>query len=254
MSLELGKTILQQILAKLPDATRATIAPVFEDASATEALTLLGTAAADKTTTAGILADLQKREGELQAYHGQLDTWYQSNKADLDAYAKIKANPNPNPNPPNPDPKPPSTGISKEEVETLLRQRDAEYAAVLGVTQPIALAHLQRFNEVLDVNAIIAHANTNRMTFADAYATVHKDKIDAANKAIEDKRIETLVQERLAAERKNNPQPFPLRTGTVEPSPLDQLAQKPEERSARYTADSAAARYEELVSNAGRAH
>lgn len=253
MSAEKGKSLVQQILAKLPENLRTTVAPAFEAPEAVDALTLLGTAAVDKATADQIAADLAKKEADILTDYNRLHSWYTENKTKLDEYDTLKKGTAPAPPAPAPTPDP-AKYMTREDYEKAQLERDQQYAAVLGVTSQISAQHLQRFGEVLDVNAVIANAGTKKLSFADAYADLHKDKITAANQAAEDARINKLVEERLAEARKTQAQPFPLRGGAVEPSPLDQLLQKPEERANRYTADTAAAKYEELVANAGRTH
>ncbi len=249
MSLEKGKSLVDQILAKLPDPLRAIVQPAFQDPQAVDAITLLGAQAA---TTETLTADLQRRAEQLNTDHANLQAWYTENQAALAEYNRLKAaGPTPTPTPtPTPSPTPAATGVTREELEALMAERDRGYASVLALTTNIAAQHLHRFNEVLDVDALIRHSNQHKVSLQDAYHTVHKEKISAADAAAEKARIDKLVEDGIAERLKTQAQqPFPLRGGQVEASALDliQPNSTDADRATRYTAESAAARYEQLT-------
>jgi hypothetical protein len=257
-ALDSGKSLLQQILGKLPEHVRAVVTPAFEAPEAVDALTLLGDATLARSDYSrqldAINADKAKLDAEqkkVDEYKATLDGWWNENHPKVQQfdvikpeYDKLKAGGG---TPPAPTPPAPATGLTRDELDGILRERDAGYASVLAVTTQLATDHFAKFHEVLNVQDLIVKANAGKMTLLDAYRTVHGEKLQAAEKAAEDARISKLVDERMAEERKKGPLPFPLRGGQMEPSALDQLAMTPEQRQQRFTADAAADRYEQLT-------
>ena len=267
-AIDTGKTIAEQILAKLPESLRGQVKSVFDAPEAVDALTLLGDSALARSDYSKHMDDIRKKEEELAAADAQvkfdyesLKTWYETNGQKLKEYDTLKPEydrlkagvPNPNPNP-NPNPAP-TAGMTKEEFEKALLARDAGYASVLGLATTLATKHFAQFNEPLDVTSLIEHATKNRLALydpradTDAYRALHGDKLKARADSEEKARIDKLVAERLAEERKTQQQPYPV--GGMEPSALDALEQPDRNK---HTADSAAAMYEQLVAaSAGRA-
>ena len=264
-ALDTGKSLAEQILAKLPEGLRGSVKAAFDAPESVEALTLLGDSAMARSDYSRQSDEIRKKTEDLDALNAQvqgdyqnLKTWYAQNQAKLQEFDTIKpeyerlkgGTPNPNPNP-NPNPVP-AKGLSQEDVDKLLQERDAGYARVLAVTTTLATKHLRDFNEVLDVNALVEHASKHRVALfdpraeTDAYRAIHGEKIAAKAKAEADADIEKRVQERLAQERRSQQQPYPVRG--QEPSVLDTLEQP--DRQNRYTVDTAVARYEELTSGA----
>lgn len=262
--LDHGRTIAAQLLAKLPEHLRPVVEQALGAPEAVEALNVLGT---EKSSVEALAAQLATRQAELDAAIAQTNAEYQANVkwlaeneprlADYNRikpeYDALKAAP---PKPPTPNPAPGS--LTEDQLNTILRERDQQYGAVLAYTTTLAAQHLQRFGEVLDVTAIIRHANEKHVDLPTAYQTVHAETIAAKNKADEDARINGLVEARMAELRKSDPQPFMTR-GDQGTSPLDLIdpAKTEEQRKAEFSVDRAAAHYEELVASsyaAGRPH
>lgn len=257
-ALETGKSIAEQILAKLPEGLRGAVKGAFDAPEATDALTLLGDSALARTDYSRQMDDIKKRSEELDglkttinADYQRMNDWWNANEPKVKEYDALKAenerlkgNP-----PPKGNEAPPPSGVSKDDVTAMLAARDAGYAAVLGVATTLAVRHMKDFNEPLDVNALVEYSFKNKVALfdpkadTDAYRALHGEKLTAKAKADEDARIGKLVEERLSEERKTQQQPYPV--GGPEPSALD-LLNNPE-RTTRYTADSAAARYNDLV-------
>lgn len=253
MSVETGKSLVDQLLAKLPDNLRAIAAPALQDPLAIDAITLLGTVADAQSTLDTRLAEIKAKEEGVLADHKRLQDWFTEKQAVLAEYDTIK------PEylklkgttvPPTTPPAAPPAGLTLDVVEKMMQERDAGYAGVLALTTQLAVQHSRDFNEVLNVQQIIAHANQHKIPLQEAYQAVHGEKITARDAAAEKARIDKLVEERMAEERKTQlAQPFPLRGSGPELSPLDQLAMPAEQRAQKYTADSAAERYAALTAN-----
>lgn len=259
-----GKSLVQQILAKLPEGTRAIVAPAFEAAEASEALTLLGDlgmARSDYSRQSDTLrtqaADLEAKRAELEAVHARQEAWWQENAPKVQGYDtlkpeydRLKAGGMP---PAEKKETPPAAGLTIDDLNKILLEREAGYAGVMALSSQLAARHFGTFGEFLDTAPLMRLANERKLTLEQAYDATFGDRIKAKAGEVEKARIDKIVEERLAEERKKNPMlPGPSRAGVVEPSALDTLLTNPAERSQRYTADSAADRYEQLVNAGGR--
>lgn len=225
---ETGKSLADLILAKLPESLRAEASKVFSASEAAEALTELGArglAQSDYSRSMDQIrvqqADLETEQTRLNEIHEQQTGWWTTNKAALEDYKTLKATGGTPPAPLSP----PASGISKEDLEKYLGERDRSYASVLGLATTLATRHYRDFNEVMDGNELIGFAEKNRLPLTEAYARMFAEKITAKQQAEEKVRIDKLVEERLVQERKSlSQQPFPLRN--QEPSALDVIEQK----------------------------
>lgn len=250
-ALETGKTLLDSVLAKLPENLRDAAKTAFAAPEAADALTELGARGLAQSDYSRQMDDIRRKDQELadaQAeiarVHKEQTDWYAANKPALDEYNRIKAGGTP---PAAPVPPAAPAGISKEDLDKVLGDRDRSYAQVLGITSTMTAQHYKDFGEVLNVADLIAFAEKNRLPLADAYAQKFAEPIKARNDKLESERIEKLVAERLATERAQHAgQPFPLRN--ADPSVLDNLTK--ESDKSQYSADAAAAEYARLTSGA----
>lgn len=256
-ALESGKSLLQAVLAKLPENLRAGAEQALNAPEAADALTLLGDSAlarSDYSKAMDAIRDkettLKEQEATLLSDHAALTDWYAPRKALVDKYSSLEAveaaiaaakgSPNPNPNP-NPSP---TSGLSKEDVEKILMERDRGYANVLALGVEVGAKHLHTFGEPPDMRGIIDLATKKGLSMEDAYREKYGDKLREREKAEYDAGVEKRVQERLAEERKKDAtQPYPLRNR--EPSVLDVLSQ-PDFKSSDFSVDAAVAEYERL--------
>ena len=257
-AVDAGKSFLSSVLAKLPEEMRGQAEKIFTAPEATDALTVLGTGALGQSEINRRLNELKEQEATLKeeqatltADYEKLNGWYATNK---DRLAKVEtleqqiARLNGQPPPPTPDKSVPDkpAGLSKEDFDAALAARDEGYAGVLAFTTTLGIKHLRDFNEVLDVADLIATARKGRKSLADAYQEKFGEKLKAKADAEEATRIDKLVADRLAEERKKQAeQPFPLRN--AQPSVLDVLNQ-PDHKPSDYTAERAAEEYLRLES------
>lgn len=268
-ALDSGKSLAEAVLAKLPENLRDAARTALLAPEATDALTLLGDSALARSDYSKNMdeirtkaEELREQEATLVADHARLSDWYAGKKAVIDKYPTLDAieaelararGGTPPPADPNP-PKPPVSGISKEDLEAAFMERDKGYASVLALTTTLATKHLRDFNEVLDVNALVAHATKNRLPLydpradMDAYRALHGEQLKAKQDADEQTRINKLVDEKLAARLKDANQPFPLRNSS--PSVLDVL-QDPNFKPTDFGVDAAVAEYDRLTANRG---
>ena len=139
-------------------------------------------------------------------------------------------------------------GLTRDDLIKAMNERDAGYAQVLALSTTLTAKHLRDFNEVLDMNAVIAHAQTKKLALLDAYKDKYAEQIKAKSDSEEKTRIDKLVNEQLAEERKKHVEgPYPLRNAS--PSVLDVIEQKGD--PSKYSVDTAMAEYERLQSARG---
>jgi hypothetical protein len=249
-ALETGKSLLDAVLAKLPESLRDSAKPAFAAPEAADALTELGARGLAQSDYSRQMDEIRRKEQELATAQSQINEvatqqtdWWNVNKPALEEYTRLKASGSVTPPAVTP---PASTGISKEDLEKYLGERDRSYATVLGLTTTLATRHYQHFGEVLDAQDLIAYAEKNRLPLAEAYNQKFAEPIKARNEKLETERIDKLVQERLATERAQLAgQPFPLRN--ADPSVLDTLNQQAPDKT-QYSAEAAAAEYHRITS------
>ena len=250
-----GKLFLAGVFAKLSDADRTQAQAIFEKAEHEGALEVIGTGALAQPDINRRYDELKVKETELDTLTDQNQAWWAEHQAAIADYLKIKpeydklkGNPNPNPNPQ------PVAGLTREDIAADLEQRDRAFAGALALGVTLSTRHLQMFNEVLDVNALLTDARLGQpiknqpgrvFGLQDAYTAAHGERVATKAKEAEDARINKLVEEKLAEERKKQPalQPYPLGHGP-DPSPLDVLQTK--DGIAQHTVDSAVAFYDRL--------
>ena len=269
-ALDSGKSLAEAVLAKLPESLREQAKAALLAPEATDALTLLGDSALARSDYSRQMDEIRAKTDELKAQedtliadHRNLTEWYAEKKAVIDKYPSLSAVEQELAKarggivPPPAEVKPPASGLSKEDLERYLSERDQArdegYANVLGLTTTLTARHLRDFNEVLDMNELIQHAKKHRVALfdpradTDAYRTIHGEKIKTRQATEEAARVQKLVDEKLAEERKKYAdQPFPLRNR--EASVLDVL-QQPDRKASDYTLDAAVAEYERLQSS-----
>lgn len=241
-----GKSFLAGVLAKLPEAVRGQAQTIFESADATQALEVIGTGALAQPEINRQMDDLRKQRESLDGLRESNETWYAENKAALEEYLQIK--PEYERLKVNPDHKPaPVAGLSKEEIAAQLEARDRAFAGAMSLGMDLSSKHMHLFNEPLNMTELLSDPKLgiNGYGLQDAYNSKHGERVQTKAKEAEDARINKMVEEKLAEERRKLPQqhPFPLRDSS--PSPLDAL-NNTERKTTDYTVDSAIAEYDRL--------
>ena len=261
-ALDSGKSLLEGVLAKLPESLREQAKGIFAAAEATDALTVLGDSAlarADYSKNMDALTqaqtDLKAREDSLAADYDKLNTWYDGRKSDFDKVdelrkaGKWKDGLLDDGQPPRPGQPPLDTSkfISREDFDKLMMGQQMSAANVMALMGKLIIEHKDHFGEVLDASQLLADPNLGKNGYglADAYHAKFKDKITERNTKLENDRIQKLVDERYTERMKGQPQlAIPLRTGT---SPLDLLEANTEIKPEQFSAQAAAEEYARLV-------
>lgn len=247
-ALDAGKTMLAGILAKLPESVRATVQQAFEAPEATDAVTALGDSMLARSDYSRQMDALHEQEEALKTDYANLQAWYEANKAtlakagELEAEnAKLRGAP---PLPAKPADKP---AFDAETLNKELGARERAAANYLNAVTKLTMDHFQKFNEVVNPNELMALAESKHISLFDAYDLKFGEKVKARAAEEEKARIDKIVEERLAEERRKSPTlPYPSRQA---PSVLDVLDVK--DGPAQHTVDTAVAEYERLQASRG---
>lgn len=255
-----GTSFLTGVFAKLPEAVRTQVEASLKAPDAKDAVTLIGDGVLARADYSKKMDALQTEKETLTTKFTELNTWYDKNKAALQAYPTLKAELDQLKagGEGDGDDKGRGSGMTTEDIQKLV---DAQIAAqapdfvnLTAYVPTLALKHFQMFGEVLDVQELVGNPKLGRpvagqpgrvYSLPDAYTEKYGERLQAKAKAVEDKRIDDEVEKRLTTERaKLATQPFPLR-GDASPSVLDALQIK--DGAAAHTLDSAVAEYERLT-------
>lgn len=250
-ALDSGKAFVEQVLAKLPESLRDAARTAFAAPEAADALTTVGDGVLARSDYSRLMDEVREKEAAITEDYTKLNGWYETNKSRLGQVetleaeiARLQGKPPVTTPPPTQSTTP--SGLSMDDLNKVLEDRDRNYAGVLAYTTSLATKHLRDFNEVLDVQAVIDNATKTRTSLDASYKTLYAEKLTTKARAEEDARINKQVEERLAERLKGQgDQPFPLRNQS--PSVLDILHAK-DDSTANHNLDSAVAEYERLQS------
>ena len=252
---ETGSSFMQGVIAKLPESLRSQAETIFKAAEAEEALAVIGTGALAQPEINRRLDEARQQADQAAARLTELNDWYAANlaalqeyKAILPEYQTLKANGNP-----NPAPKPPADpGDMRKTALEVVNEAGREYVSVSAWIAAKAVEHLHRFAEPLDAMALVANPKLGRpipgqpdrvYSLNDAYQEAYGEKVKGHLQAAEDARINKLVEDRLAEERKKiTHQPFPLGSDAILPIDVVNDPNQP-----KHNLDTATALYEELT-------
>ena len=248
-ALDAGKTMLAGILAKLPESVRVAVQQAFEAPEATDAVTLLGDSTLARSDYSRQMDALHEQEEALKTDYANLQAWYEANKTTLAKAGELEAEVTKLRGAP-PAPKPPEKPVPAFDAETLNKElgaRERAAANYLNAVTKLAMDHFQKFNEVVDPNELMALAESKRVSLFDAYELKFGEKIKAKAAEEEKARIDKIVEDRLAEERRKSPTlPYPSRQA---PSVLDVLDVK--DGPAQHTVETAVAEFERLQAARG---
>jgi len=247
-AVETGRSFLQGVLAKLPESLRDSFKQAIESPEAAEALTVVGDGVLARSDYSRSMDAIREQQAAIQADYAALTQWYENNKTALQEAQTLRtaspaAAPTPAPVAPSAPTPPADTGWQQALREA--EQGAVRFASVAGKLQ---FQHFRDFNEVLDVEELVQDALAKRVSVPDAYQARYGDRLREKAAQAEQVRIDKLVADRLAEERKKDAgQPFPLRQ--VAPSVLDVLEDP--SRAQKHDLDAAVAEYERLQLSRG---
>lgn len=247
-ALEAGRSMLDGILAKLPENLRAAASTAFLAPEAADALTELGARGLAQSEFSRVMDELREKETTLLNDHEKLSQWWNVNEGKVKQFdtvsaelAKLKGTPTTTT---VADPPPPSWG--KDDIDKQLDEREQAAARYLNAITQLSTSHLHQFGEVLNVDDLAAFSQKGRVNIFDGYKQKFAEKIAAKAKEADDARVNAIVEERFKERMRSAGDPrFPTRAGE-EASVLDALTDST--RVEKHTVDSAAALYDQLSS------
>lgn len=258
-ALESGSSFLTGALAKLTAEQQAQVKAIFDAPEAREALITIGDGVLARSDYSKHMDELKTKETGLQAKYDELTDWYEKNQSALQDYVQIKpeydrlkvSGAGGTPPPKKDDPPPMDPRAAAREVLTELGQ---DYLQVSAWLSAKTATHFATFQEPLDTMALISHPKLGKpvagqpgrvFSLNDVYQEQFGDRLTQKAKEAEDKRIQQLVDAKLAEERAklgSTTLPFPLRPDA---SVLDVLQTQTD--PAQFSVDAAVAEYQRLV-------
>src|SRR5690349_8057076 len=193
-----GKSVLDQMFGKLPEADRAALAPVFQKPEAQEALKTLGESALMRS-------DYSRHMDAVAQDHAKLTKWYEEQKANLELGVKAREK-GWNPDAPNPDPLAPAIPadvMRRADVDKLITARESEALAFIGHSNRLAFDHFQKFGEPLDIPALAADPRASEIGLMRVYQARFRDRHRALVKRTEEACDGKVTECRPGEERRN---------------------------------------------------
>jgi hypothetical protein len=241
----LNSAFLTDLLSRIPAESRAAVQAALEDPGAADAVTFANNAAMRHS-------EYSRLHAQVQQTHREQTEWYEANKPALEAGRAVLEGRTPPAEPiATPAAKPfelPPDLVRKDDVLKLINEREQGAVNYFALVNTLSLNHLQQFGKVLDTAALQAYAIQHQQDLPTAYNAMFAEDLAAKAKAAEDARVESLVNERLTAERaKQIANPYPV-AGTREAQPLDVLAKPVADRDlSQFSVEAAAAEYSQLA-------
>lgn len=260
---DLGKTFLEELKGKLPDALRGNLDAILSSPEAQAALETAGSRVSpldeERQRLTSLKNQLDAQNDKLTAWRGNLEGWAKTKETEFtDRDQKLRAREaDPGHQPAGDLPSNgggTGVGLTKDDVIKIQREHNAplESAFIEYVADATNYGtfHLKNFNETLDVKAIVKHPEIGNLGFRGVYELLHKEKLAEMQQKAKDTERAALKDElrkELIADRPVD-MPYPIGEG----SPLDALALTADKRPSGDPA-AAARMYEQLVAGgAGR--
>lgn len=249
-----GQALLTTFIGSLPAELQTAAKDLFSKPEAATALDVLGESAMMRSDYSRAQDALRQETERLTQWHGELKSWFEPRQSLValgEAAQKAGWSPESDPSVP-PGPRGgdlPADVLRKADFEKAITEREVGVANFIAAVTPLAVKHYQTFGEVLDVQALLADPKVREIGILGVYEAKHADRLAEKAKAAEDARINTIVTERLAEERKKLGDPrFPTSRATEE-SPLAALSRAQAEKNGTAGADPAdlADMYTDLV-------
>lgn len=253
--LDTGKAFFQGILSKITDPEQRAAAETLlaSDLVLTEIGNgVEGQAEIDRQLQAArtrqeeldaLQGELTTRQGGLESWYTDLTKWHQENKDALEAAKKGAGVVKPN----GSGAVVPPVGITDE---SFTERLTGERAAFLGFQRDqnqITREHFSKFSEIIDLEPLLKHPQIAHVGLLGVYELVHKDRLDAHQKAATAKAEELIrLDERQKVQASMATMPYPSVTGSGSGSPLDGLAGTAKDS----VTDAAVAHYQRLQQEA----
>ena len=233
---------VKSVLAEISEDQRETVKEALEN---DKVLGLIGDGVLRQSEFSRGMDELTTRNTEVEAQLAKSDTIFKDNvqwradneqgvavlKAENERLKKALAvgdgvgdpDPEGDPSPPGFDS---SRFVSKEDFDKAVNDRIAgverDGVKLMSVMTRLTTQHLKEFDEVLDTDALIAHANEKKLHIDTAYDDFIKDRVEEKRQKEFDEKIEAAKKEaRVEAFKEANAVPYLV--DSSEPSTLDGL-------------------------------
>jgi hypothetical protein len=241
-----GKTFLSDVLSHLPAELRGAVEETFSKPEAQGALGALGDGVLRQADYTRLANDTASRKAEVDAHYAELNGWFEENKALLELGKAAKAGA-PTPTPATPAAKPAPTGVTREELEKTLYEREQGVVSFMDVANAIRDRHFDTFGERITVASLVADPKVKELGLEGAYNAKYGDKYREKDQKARDAEIEKRVNERVAEERRkwDSRPPYPI--APSESSPLDTLSVPADQQPKGDLIDRATQHYDQLA-------
>lgn len=225
-----GNAVLDTFFSKLPEGVRDTVkAAVTAAPDAVKAIGEMAMSRSDYSRSKDQLAQEQAANGK---FRGDLQTWYDANKANLDLGVKAKelgwdptkaltddahrdgAGPR--------STDLPADVVRKDDLVKFVNEREAGAAAFFGLLNDLSFDHFQQFGERLDTTALMRDPRIEKLGLDGVYKAQHGARIEQRQKDLREKDFDAEVNKRLAA-RLASSRPVDATAAGSDFSPLDAL-------------------------------
>lgn len=248
---------LKDVLDKVPEADRQTVAAILDRSDVDSAITpLIDGGVKRQSDYSRGMDDLRKKGQEIDDLKGRLQTryeeqtqWYETNKPVLEAGRKALEGRDPaGPDPARPThTELPPDVMRRADVEKFVTERELSAANFIAATTALSTKHLHEFGEVLNVLELLADPTIGKVGLQGVYDAKFGDRYQKKASEAEQKRIDTLVSEGVqkALRERVNPA-FPSSPRPEDASPLDVLTAKTPDPS-QFSVEAAADEYTQLA-------
>jgi len=246
---EAGQAILDVFMGKLPADLQTKAREVLAGDAVSDALDTLGDAALRQQDYSRGMDEVKTRKAEVEAWHGTLTDWHKNVK-DTVAIGEAAKKAGWKPGDPLPVGDPtntPPAGVSREDVDKILTEREGNYAAFAGQLNTLVLSHFQNFGEVLDTVALMKDPQVKDIGLMGVYQERFKDKYAEKAKKADDERIEKEVSRRMVERQAQGHNPRFPGVARDPGSPLDALDTTQKPNPGDFSAEAAADEYSQLV-------
>lgn len=194
-----GSAFLHEVLAKVPEDKRASVLDALS--TSPEALELLGSGVLRQSDYSRQMDDLRTQKATVEdVQRAQAEWWKTAEPIAQLGEAAAKAGWKPGTPLPGGTPPvdPPADMVRKADLD----ERERNFVRYNAFTNKLAFTHLQRFNDPLDLEALIADATKANVTLDVAYQSKYGAKIAEQDAAKVTADIDRRVQEGVAAKLK----------------------------------------------------
>lgn len=240
---------LKDLLAHVPEDQRSTVEAALDRDEVQNLAANRIQAQSDLSRAMDKIRDdrtaLEAAQTKVNEIAVQQKEWYDANLPVLEAGRKALNGEMVTP--PASKPEVPADVARVSDIEKIVNQREAGAVAFIAATTQLGLEHYAKFGTVLDVNQLVSDPEIGKLGLRGAYEKIHGDALRAVATEAETKRIDEIVNARLAEERKQfaNRPPYPVAGSEV--SPLDVLQNQNRDPN-QFSAEAAADEYLVLAS------